>query len=196
MHNDTKIILSDVVRRYKQAEEEWQEWAAEWHLSHENLIETFQFNYLIGLFKQRLADTRTVPETVILSLKDTIEGRQRAKNMYRENGILDTGNHDHPIGRLEEIYHLATSYQSASRSGSVDSKASVAANDLESVSVNLQRVTIATPENDASTVSALPGLLMDEIIKCLADVEERWSNFFAPRHPETLVSAALGMSRC
>lgn len=94
-----------------------------------------------------------------------------------------------------------------SRPGTSDNaKLTVATNYLDEISGGLQpdavsdmQLTIASEsgrsENNAPELSALPGLLMDEIIKCLGEVGEHWDTFFRPSRPENLVSAALGTSR-
>jgi hypothetical protein len=208
--DDAKAELSDVIWQYKQRTKVWEDWAAEWHIIRERIIDSFPFNYLIKLFKQRCANTPSIPETVVLSLKDTIEGRKRAKDVYDENEIPDTARHDYPIRELEEIYKLATSSQSVLQLGiSDDVKPTTVTNDPGDTSSNLRpdggsdirciiaQLSIAPEssisENNSPELSALPGLLMDEIIKCLDEVEERWNIFFRASRPGNLVSTALGM---
>lgn len=212
---DATVELSNVVRQYKQCEQVWQDWACAGHIRQENLIDSFGFNYLIKLFEQRCANTDNlpVPETVILSLVGTIEGRRRARDVYSKYGIPDTGRHDHPIVKLEEIYKLATTSQSATKPRTSNDVELVAeTNDPGNVSSSLppddesdiQRndvklsITIDSgiSENNSAQLSVLPGLLMDEIIKCIEEVEERWNIFFRPGRPGNLVSTALGMYPC
>jgi hypothetical protein len=196
--DDVKVELSTIVRRYKQRDQEWQEWAAAWHIPQENVIDSFPPDYLITLFERRSAETHSIPDSITLSLKDVIDGRWRAKEVYDKHDIRDSGRHTECIRRMEELYEFAISLQSASESESPNiSKPEAVANDLGSLAISLQQDHDSDKPliDNPTELSALPGLLMNEILKCLEEVGEGWKRFFRPERPGgNLVSMALGTS--
>ena len=133
-----------------------------------------------------------------MSLKDVIDGRRRAKEVYDNHEIPDSGRHTECIWRMEELYEFAISLQSVSESESPNiSKPEAVANDLGSLAISLHDSDkpLITQNDDPTELSALPGILMDEILKCLNEVGEGWKRFFRPeRLGGNLVSMALGTS--
>lgn len=108
---------------------------------------------------------------------------------------------------MKEIYKFATRLLSASKSQSPEiSKLEAIANEIGAVSLqqdcgsdNLGTTTkpsiaidSTAQENDRAELSALPGLLMHEILKCIEHIDEVWKLFFRPGRPGNLVSTSLG----
>jgi hypothetical protein len=134
-------------------------------------------------------------------LKDIIDSRQRAKEVYDNHDIRDSSRHTKCIRRIEELYEFAISLQSASESESPNfSKPKAVANDLGSLAISFQQdhdsnKPLIAQNNNPTELSTLLGLLMNEILKCLEEVGEGWKQFFRPKRlGGNLVSIALGIS--
>lgn len=195
--------IPSVVEGYKESEQRWKGWAAAKHGRYE---ERSPLNFLSALFKRR-AERDIIPEPVVLSLRAAIDGRRRAKEVYDRLGIRDSGRHQYPIQLMENLYDLATRPMTASASGSPNSPmVDAVANDLHALDISMQQH--ASEELDAlveslsmiepraqdvgpTELSALPGLLMGEILKCVEEVDKVWKQFFHTPLWD-LVSAALG----
>lgn len=194
--------IPSVVEGYKESEQRWKGWAAAKHGRYE---ERSPLNFLSALFKRR-AERDIIPEPVVLSLRAAIDGRRRAKEVYDRLGIRDSGRHQYPIQLMENLYDLATRPMTASASGSPNSPmVDAVANDLHALDISMQQH--ASEELDAlveslsmiepraqdvgpTELSALPGLLMGEILKCVEEVDKVWKQFFHTPLWD-LVSAAL-----